>query len=216
MKRSTIALIIVFGVLLIDQIIKFWVKTHMYLGQEIPIFGNWFIINFIENEGMAFGMRFGGEFGKIVLSVFRILAVGAIGYYLVRIIKKQENKLFIALIALLFAGAMGNVIDGAFYGLIFNESHYGFNSVAQFMPPEGGYASFLHGKVVDMFYFPIIDTTLMGKRFIFFSPVFNFADAAISVAVILMLIFSKKLSLIGLKHNKKEITEETSRTNHKF
>jgi signal peptidase II len=146
-------LIIIFLVLLIDQLIKIYVKTHFFLGEEVNIGGDWFTIHFTENNGMAYGMEFGGAFGKLFLSVFRILAVAAIGWYLWSLSRQKEDKLYIICIALIFAGAVGNILDSAFYGILFSDSNY---EVARFLPEEGGYSTFLHGKVVDMFYFPII------------------------------------------------------------
>ncbi|MHC1706846.1 MAG: lipoprotein signal peptidase [Bacteroidales bacterium] len=191
------SLLTVFLVLLLDQIIKFWIKTHMMLGEEIPVFGNWFIIHFTENRGMAFGMEFGGSFGKLFLSLFRIIAVMFIGYYLWTLIKKGVKSGLVICMSLIFAGAVGNIIDSAFYGMIFNESYF---QVASFLPPEGGYGTFLHGKVVDMFYFPVIQTTWPswvpfwgGEEFLFFRPVFNIADASISVGVMALIFFQKQL-----------------------
>lgn len=193
MKRP---LIIIFLVLLIDQLIKIYIKTHFFLGEEVHIAGDWFIIHFTENNGMAYGMEFGGQFGKLFLSSFRILAIIGIGWYLWTLTKKQEDKLYIVCIALILAGALGNIIDSAFYGVLFSDSNY---EVARFLPEEGGYSTFLHGKVVDMFYFPIIEGHFPswfpiwgGEEFIFFRPVFNFADASISVGVALILIFQKR------------------------
>jgi signal peptidase II len=195
LKKS---LFIIFLVLLVDQTLKFWIKTHMLLGQDIPIFGHWFIINFTENYGMAFGLRFGGDYGKLMLSLFRILAVGAIGYYLYTLIREKANFGFIACISLIFAGAMGNIIDSAFYGLLFSEST--FMQTATFLPAGGGYGSFLHGKVVDMLYFPLISGNypawvpfLGGQDFLFFRPVFNVADSAITTGVLAIIIFQKSL-----------------------
>jgi signal peptidase II len=189
-------LLIVFLVLLIDQLIKIYVKTHFFLGDEYRVAGDWFIIHFTENNGMAYGMEFGGQFGKLFLSTFRIIAVGGIGYYLWRLTKDKEDKLYIFCIALIFAGAVGNIIDSAFYGMIFSDSGY---EIAQFMPEEGGYAGFLHGKVVDMFYFPIIEGhfpswfPIWGSEdFIFFRPVFNFADFSISLGVGIIILYQKR------------------------
>jgi signal peptidase II len=195
-RKSQLAWIIIIAVLLIDQLLKIWVKTHMYLGQEFKI-TDWFIIHFTENRGMAFGFELGdGDYAKLFLSLFRMAAIGAIGYYLYTLIRKNAPVGLIVCISLIFAGAIGNMIDSAFYGLIFNESYY---QVAQMFPPEGGYAGFLHGKVVDMFYFPIIQTTLPawipfwgGQEFVFFRPVFNIADSSITIGVITLLIFQKK------------------------
>jgi signal peptidase II len=189
-------LIIVFLILFIDQFIKIYIKTHFYLGQEVHVAGDWFIIHFTENNGMAYGMEFGGTFGKLFLSTFRILAVAGIGWYLFSIVKKQEDKLYITCIALIFAGALGNIIDSAFYGMIFSESGY---DPARFMPEEGGYSTFLHGKVVDMFYFPVIKGHFPSwfpfwgtEEFVFFRPVFNFADASISIGVAMIILYQRR------------------------
>ncbi|WP_421938258.1 lipoprotein signal peptidase [Pedobacter sp.] len=180
MKGYTKPLILIFLVLLADQLVKTWVKTHMYLGQEFNILGKWAIIHFTENNGMAFGMEFGGEFGKLALSLFRIAAVGGIGYGLHYLIKHKYHRGLILNAALIFSGALGNIIDSVFYGKIY------------------GYENWFHGRVVDMFYFPIAQGHFPswfpiwgGEEFIFFRPVFNLADAAISVGVVLILIFQK-------------------------
>ena len=169
----------------------------MTLGEEINVLGNWFIIHFTENEGMAFGMRFGGDSGKLILSIFRIVAIIAIGWYLVKITSRNESKGLILSMSLIFAGALGNIIDSAFYGMIFSESK--FHDVAILFPPEGGYSSFLHGKVVDMLYFPVIKGFYPawfpfwgGEDFIFFRPVFNIADTAITTGVLILIIFQKR------------------------
>lgn len=190
-------LLIIFLVLLIDQVIKIYVKTHFVLGigDEYRM-ADWAIIHFTENNGMAYGMEFGGEFGKLFLSVFRIAAVGGIGYYLWKLTKTAEDKLYIVCISLIFAGAVGNIIDSAFYGVLFSDANY---EIARFLPEEGGYAGFLHGKVVDMFYFPIIEGHFPswfpvwgGEEFLFFRPVFNFADFAISVGVAMIILYQKR------------------------
>jgi signal peptidase II len=189
-------LIIIFAILLIDQLIKIYVKTHFFLGEEVHIAGNWFIIHFTENNGMAYGIEFGGNFGKLFLSVFRIVFVAGIAWYLWRLTKENGDKLYITCIALIFSGAVGNIIDSVFYGVVFSDSNF---EVSRFMPAEGGYSSFLHGKVVDMFYFPVIESHFPswfpiwgGEEFIFFRPVFNFADASISVGVAIILLFQKR------------------------
>lgn len=188
------AVAIVVAILLIDQIIKIEVKTNMTLGEAKRV-TDWFYIEFIENNGMAYGMKF---INKPVLSLFRLFAIGFIGYYLAKIIKKNVAPLgYIVLIAMVLAGAAGNLIDCLFYGLIFDASTP--FTVSQFVPFGEGYSTFLHGKVVDMFYFPIIQTTwpewvpyFGGSEYVFFSPVFNFADACISVGVVALLLFYRK------------------------
>jgi signal peptidase II len=195
-------LIIVFIVLLLDQALKFYIKLSMTIGQE-HLITDWFIIHFTENNGMAFGLEFAGEWGKLALSVFRILAVAAIFTYLFIITRKKLSFGPIFGISMILAGALGNIIDSAFYGMIF--SHSNFHTVAQFLPEGGGYASFLHGKVVDMFYFPLliisqaeapswIPQFIFGNdgHFIFFRPVFNIADAAITTGVLWLLLFERK------------------------
>jgi signal peptidase II len=183
-------------VLTADQWLKIWVKTNMYLSQEFPVLGDWFYIHFTENKGMAFGMEFGGEWGKLALSLFRIFAVCGIGYYLFKVLPKNSHKGLKVSVALIFAGAIGNILDSAFYGVVFNES---FNQIATFMPEEGGYAPFLYGWVVDMFWFPLMEGNFPewlpiwgGEHFMFFRPVFNIADAAISVGIGLVFIFNKQ------------------------
>jgi signal peptidase II len=183
-------------VLISDQVLKLWIKTHMTLGQEFRVFGNWFIIHFTENNGMAFGMELWGEYGKLALSLFRIVAIVLIGFYLAWLIRKKMPAGLVLGISLIFAGAIGNLLDSAFYGMLFNESYI---EPAKFLPEGGGYASFLHGRVVDMFYFPIINTTwpswvpfFGGSHFIFFRPVFNIADSAITTGVLYLLIFQRK------------------------
>ena len=188
------AVAIVVAILLIDQIIKIEVKTNMTLGEAKRV-TDWFYIEFIENNGMAYGMKF---INKLVLSLFRLFAIGFIGYYLAKIIKKNVAPLgYIVLITMVLAGAAGNLIDCLFYGLIFDASTP--FTVSQFVPFGEGYSTFLHGKVVDMFYFPIIQTTwpewvpyFGGSEYVFFSPVFNFADACISVGVVALLLFYRK------------------------
>lgn len=190
MKQPILLIILV---LVVDQALKVWIKTNMMLGQEIAFF-DWFIIHFTENKGMAFGMEFGGNIGKYILSIFRIIAISAIGFYLTQLVKLKTKKGIVFSIALVLAGAIGNMIDSAFYGLIFSESYGQLASVF-----EGGYSGVLQGKVVDMFYFPIFKGILPnwipfkgGDYFIFFRPVFNIADAAISVGVINLLLFHRK------------------------
>lgn len=180
MKGYTKPVLLIFLVLLADQVSKIWIKTNMYLGQEFKILGDWFIIHFTENNGMAFGLEFGGEFGKLALSLFRIFAVAGIGYALHYMIKHKYHRGLILNVALIFAGALGNIIDSVFYGIIFK------------------YETLFHGRVVDMLYFPIVKGVFPtwlpiwgGEQFEFFRPVFNLADTAISCGVIMILIFQK-------------------------
>ena len=193
-KKSVLLIILI---LTADQILKIWVKTHLEIGEEIHLFGNWGILHFIENNGMAFGMEMGGKPGKFILSMFRIVAIFGIGWFLNSLIKKNAYTGLILAVSAIMAGAIGNIIDSAFYGMIFSESYH---NPAVLFPPEGGYSSFLHGKVVDMFYFPIINTHWPqwspfrpGESLVFFRPVFNIADSAITCGVISILIFQKKM-----------------------
>tara|TARA_B100000678_G_C18223340_1_gene507799 strand:+ start:1772 stop:2392 length:621 start_codon:yes stop_codon:yes gene_type:complete len=206
LKRASL---IILAVLLADQILKIWIKTHMFIGQEYEI-ADWFIIHFTENPGMAFGLEFGGNWGKLALSVFRIITVGVIFIWLKRLAEQNAKPIAIVSVSLIFAGALGNILDSAFYGLLFSESN---SQVATFLPPEGGYAGFLHGHVVDMFYFPLFRGYLPewlpfwgGDYFIFFRPIFNLADASISVGVGLLLLFQKTV----FAADKKEPQEATS------
>lgn len=194
MKKAAVIIVLI---LILDQILKLWVKTHMTLGQNIAIADHWFFIHFTENEGMAFGMKLGGNFGKLFLSLFRIVAVIIIGWWLYKVTRKKVSNGLIFCISLILSGAIGNILDSAFYGLIFNEST--FMQVAGFFPPGGGYGPFLHGKVVDMLYFPLVQgyypnwfPILGGQDFIFFRPVFNIADSAITTGVVLLIIFQAK------------------------
>ncbi len=192
-QRGWLAVFLVLAILIADQVIKIWVKTNMSLHEQIEIF-SWFKIVFIENNGMAYGMEIGS---KLVLSLFRIVAVAVLGYYIYNQVKKQARWGYIVCLSMIMAGAAGNIFDSMFYGLIFNASSEYYTSY--FVPFGTGYASFLMGKVVDMFYFPLIVTTwpdwvpvVGGDPYVFFSPVFNFADASISVGVVLLLIFYRK------------------------
>lgn len=206
-RKGYLAAFIILGVLVIDQIIKIWVKTTMFLHSSIHI-TDWFQIFFTENNGMAFGMEL---FGKLFLTSFRIVAVILILWYLIDIIKRNLKTGYIVCIAMILAGACGNIIDCVFYGVIFSESTY--SQLATFVPIGEGYGSWFQGRVVDMFYFPIIDTHWPswfpiwgGKHFIFFSPIFNFADASISCGIIALLLFYHKYlnASLGKKKDKKD------------
>jgi signal peptidase II len=196
MSARNKSLLLIFSILLVDQIVKILVKTNMIMGEEIHVFGNWFRIHFLENNGMAFGMEWGGKTGKAALSVFRMLAIAGISWYLSVLIKRKAHIGLILSVSAIIAGAAGNLIDSAFYGLIFSES---WHTPAIMFPEGGGYASFLQGRVVDMLYFPVIDShwpdwspIRPGQSFIFFRPVFNLADTSITLGVAAILIFQKK------------------------
>ena len=197
-------LIVVFLVLLIDQISKFWIKLNMTIGESFSVLGDWFQIYFIENNGMAFGWELGAQYGKLVLSIFRIIAVALLFYFIYYLTKKKTKFGPLLGISLITAGALGNIIDGMFYGMIFSEST--FYEVATLFPEGGGYAGFLQGKVVDMLYFPLFTfpewIPFLGGQ-IFFSPIFNIADSAITIGFLYLLIFQwdflKNIDNIGSK-----------------
>ena len=196
MKRIYIVLFII-GILLIDQISKILVKTNMPLFESIMVFGEWFQIRFVENPGAAFGFELGGNYGKLILSIVRLVAIGALIYYINHLWKHKAPTGVILGFSAILAGAFGNVVDSAFYGLIFSESTY--TTVATIFPAGGGYGTFLHGSVVDMLYFPIIESTwpdwmpvVGGREFTFFSPVFNLADSSVFSGVAYLIIFQRK------------------------
>lgn len=209
-KKAAVSVLLILLVLIIDQVIKVLVKTNMYWHDSIHV-TDWFYIYFTENRGMAFGMEI---LPKLFLSLFRIAAVFLIGWYLVKIIKKGFKTGYIICLSMILAGALGNIIDSVFYGVIFSESTT--SAIATFLPGGGGYSSWFHGKVVDMFYFPIIDTNwpnwipfVGGDHFIFFSPIFNFADASISCGIIALIIFyGKYLSSSHSQDKKNEANKE--------
>lgn len=209
MKELKKPLILILLILVIDQLIKIYVKTHFAIGDDVKVLGlDWFRIHFLENKGMAFGMSFGNTVGKFLLTLIRVVLSVAIFIYMNKLIKRGEKKIIIYSFALIFAGAVGNIIDCLFYGIIFNESTV--FAAATMFPAEGGYAPFLFGRVVDMFYFPLIDTTwpdwipfVGGNNFRFFNAIFNFADASITIGVVLLLV-----SYIWLSKSKKNNQED--------
>jgi signal peptidase II len=200
LNRSVKLTAIVFLVLFIDQAVKVWVKTHMAYGEEMSLFGlglSWARVHFVENNGMAFGLSLGGDYGKLALSLFRILAVVFLVYYIRILLKSKASFGLLLSFALILAGAVGNIIDSAFYGMIFSESYHG--AVATMFPEEGGYGAFLHGKVVDMLYFPIAKGYFPdwmpiwgGDPYLFFKPVFNIADMSITIGVVNILLFQRQ------------------------
>ena len=217
LKRSIFSIALIFAVLLIDQLVKIWVKLNMRIGDAFNFFGeghNWFQIYFTENPGMAFGIELGGDYGKLALSLFRIVAVFFISYYLYLLIQQKKSFGLIASISLIWAGAVGNILDSIFYGLMFSESS--IHSVAQITSFGEGYASFLHGRVVDMLYFPLIEghypswfPVIGGQRFQFFQPIFNIADTSISVGVGMVILFYRSFFKEDLEKSSSETTEVT-------
>lgn len=205
------ALAVIFSVLLLDQTLKIWIKTTMTMDEEIHVFGDWFILHFTENPGMAFGMEFGGEYGKLLLTLFRLVAVSGLSYYLFSQIKQGARIGFVICLSMITAGAAGNILDSVFYGVFFSEStHY---QVATSFP-DSGYASWFHGRVVDMFYMPVfkgyLPEWLGGDYFVFFRPIFNLADASISLGVFFILIFQKRFFSHELPQDTAELLVENS------
>lgn len=199
-KKTWIVGLVVFSILVVDQILKIYIKTSFEYGGGFDILGlSWAKIHFVENEGMAFGMTFGGSTGKLILSIFRLIMISVLIYLIHRIIRSEAKLSLVLSFALILTGAIGNMIDSAFYGIIFSETPMYHGGIATMFPAEGGYAPFLYGKVVDMFYFPMIDTVLPewvpfmgGERFQFFQPVFNVADSMITIGTLSLLLFHRK------------------------
>lgn len=217
MSRLNKSILIIVLILIADQALKVWIKTTMMLGDEIVVFKDWFILHFVENNGMAFGFEFAGEYGKMFLTLFRLVAVAGIGWYLFKLAKQKDLPFgFIISISLILAGAIGNIIDSLFYGMIFQDS---YGQVSAIFPEGGGYSSFLHGRVVDMFYFPLIESRypdwfpfIGGNPLIFFRPVFNIADSSITIGIFSILIFYRKY-FNKVEENNKEKDDEQSEEN---
>ena len=208
-QQARLAIILTIGLLVVDQVVKILVKTNMHIGQEIPLIGSWCKLHFIENEGFAFGMSLGGVVGKLLLTVVRLVASGFIVWYIGHIIRKGCRTSLVAILSLILTGAIGNLIDSCFYGLIFNESMY---NVAVLFPPEGGYAPLFQGKVVDMFYFPLFEffwpnwvPFVGGQHFEFFNAIFNVADAAITIGIVWLMI---DYFFFASKRSESEVTGE--------
>ncbi|HEY5367849.1 MAG TPA: lipoprotein signal peptidase [Hanamia sp.] len=213
MKKRSVFFIIC-AIVIADQLLKIYIKTHFHEGESHQVLGNWFQLYFIENEGMAYGWKFGGNLGKMALTLFRLAAVIYGVFYIKKIVEKKYTTGFIICVALIFAGALGNLIDSMFYGLIFESSSMDTYQIAKIFPKHG-YAGFLHGNVVDMLYFPIIHTKLPswipmwgGTYFDFFSPIFNLADASISTGIIAILVFQKRF----FKNNSPQISAQSIET----
>ncbi len=206
-QKGIAALILACALVLLDQIVKIYVKTHFFLGEHVDVF-SWFQIRFIENNGMAFGIEL---FDKVALTLFRIVAVAFLSYYLYRVVRKNFKLSYVLCVAALVAGALGNIIDCVFYGVVFDASQ--FPHLATLFPEGGGYAPFFYGKVVDMLYFPLIDTTLPqwipfvgGSHFTFFDPVFNIADSAICVSIFYALLFERDILKTEFQDEEKKAT----------
>ncbi|MEO6812468.1 MAG: lipoprotein signal peptidase [Ginsengibacter sp.] len=218
MKGRKIFLLICL-IVIADQALKIYIKTHYHAGESHPVIGEWFRLYFIENEGMAYGWKFGGEWGKMLLTLFRLAAVIFGVFYIKKIIEKKYHPGFIICVALIFSGALGNLIDSMFYGLIFDSSSTDILNVAKIFPPHG-YAGFLHGNVVDMLYFPIIRNATFpswipvwgGQDFEFFRPIFNLADASISTGIIAILLFQNRFFKTDQKKTSNTVETEATVT----
>lgn len=196
MSKKQLAFLVIVILLIADQVLKIWIKTSFHLGEERKVIGNWFLLHFVENRGMAFGFEFGDRIGKVLLTLFRFVAASAIMVFLLKQIKKGIPTGLVISIAMIFTGAVGNIVDSAVYGLIFSDS---YGRIAEIFPAGGGYETFLHGSVVDMLYFPLIKGSWpswspinAGEPFLFFRPVFNIADSCITVGISIILIFYRK------------------------
>jgi signal peptidase II len=216
LKTYRIPIITLLSVLFVDQFIKIYIKLNYAIGESAFRIGQWCDITFTENPGMAFGMEFGGEYGKVILTVFRILACTGGFFYIRHIVRKNEPRLLIICVSLILAGAIGNIIDSVFYGVIFTESDEA--TVAQLVAPGHGYSSFLHGSVVDMLHFPLFEGQFPswlpiwgGENFQFFSPIFNFADFSISIGVAILILFQKRIQNKEPEHTteEKQVSQET-------
>jgi signal peptidase II len=216
LKTYRIPIITLLSVLFVDQFIKIYIKLHYAIGESAFRIGQWCDITFTENPGMAFGMEFGGEYGKVILTLFRIIACAGGFFYIRHIVLKNEPRLLIICVSLILAGAIGNIIDSVFYGVIFTESDEA--TIAHLVAPGHGYSSFLHGSVVDMLHFPLFDGTFPnwlpiwgGEHFQFFSPIFNFADFSISVGVAILILFQKRIQKKPLetRPENEPVSEET-------